>query len=74
MNFQSFMNNFQQFSKNPSQFVIDQMGIPKDIANNPDAIIQKMMNDGRITQSQYDAARNTAMQMQKNPMFQQFMK
>lgn len=72
--FQNFMNSFRKMMNNPQQFVISQFGIPQEIANDPNKIIQKMMSDGRLSQSQYNAARYTAQQIQNNPMFGQFMK
>ena len=72
--FQSFMSGFQQMMSNPQQFVMSRMGISQDIANNPNAIIQKMMSEGRVSQSQYNAAMQTAQKIQNNPMFRQFMK
>lgn len=71
--FQSFMSGFQQMMSNPQQFVMSRMGISQDIANNPNAIIQKMMSEGRVSQSQYNAAQNAAKQIQNNPMFNQLM-
>lgn len=72
--FQNFMNSFRQMMNNPQQFVVSQLGIPQEIANDPNKIIQKMMSDGRLSQYQYNAARRTAQQIQNNPMFGQFMK
>lgn len=73
-NFQNFMSSFQQLSANPAQFAMSRLGIPQNIANNPDAIINKMMQEGRISQYQYNIARNMASQIQQNPMFKQFIK
>ena len=72
--FQNFMNGFKQMASNPAQYMMQKYGISKDIANNPNAIIQQMMQDGRLSQEQFEAARNTAMKIQNNPMFKQFMK
>lgn len=72
--FQNFMYSFKQMMSNPQQFVMSHFGIPNEIANDPNKIIQKMMSDGRLSQSQYNAARHTAQQIQNNPMFGQFMK
>lgn len=71
--FQNFMSGFRQMMSNPQQFVMSRMGISQDIANNPNAIIQKMMSEGRVSQSQYNAAQNAAKQIQNNPMFNQLM-
>lgn len=72
--FQNFMSGFQQMMSNPQQFVMSRMGISQDIANDPNAIIQKMMSEGRVSQSQYNAAQNAAKRIQNNPMFRQLMK
>lgn len=74
INIQKFMNDYSEMMKNPKQYVIKNMGISEDIADDPNKIIQKMMNDGRISQDQYNSARNMAMQLQNNPMFRQMMK
>lgn len=66
--FQNFMQSFQQFRQNPSQYMINH-GIDKSIANNPQAIIQQMMKDGRLSQQQYNAAYRMANQLKDNPMF-----
>jgi len=72
--FQNFMNGFRQMAANPAQYVMSNYGISQDIANDPNAIIQKMMQEGKITQQQYDNARQAASRIQSNPMFNQFMK
>lgn len=60
MNFQNFVINLRQFmSKNQG---------------NPDAIIQNLMQQGKITQEQYNQARMQAKQIQQNPLFNQLMK
>ena len=73
INIQKFMNDYSEMMKNPKQYVIKNMGISEDIADDPNKIIQKMMNDGKISQDQYNSARNMAMQLQNNPMFRQMM-
>ena len=70
--FQNFMSNFRQLANNPAQYMISR-GIPQDIAGNPDAIIQKLMQEGRISQQQYDSARQTAGKIQSNPLFMQML-
>lgn len=72
-NIQAFVNTFNQLVSDPAKFVINKYGIPKEIANNPDAIIQKLMSEGKISQGQYNMARKTAIQMQNNPLFKQLM-
>lgn len=72
-NFQNFMSNFQQMAANPAQYMMQRYGIPKEIANNPDAIIQKLMSEGKISQQQYNAARQAATKIQNNPLFNRYM-
>ena len=71
---QNFMNDFRAMAQNPAQFVTQKMGISQDIADDPDAIIQKLMSDGKLSQQQYNAARQAAAKIQSNPMFKQLMK
>ena len=73
-NIQTFVNAFNQLMSNPAAYVMNKYGIPKEIANNPDAIIQKLMSEGKVSQGQYDVARRTAMQIQNNPLFRQLVK
>lgn len=58
------MQMLPQLKSNPMA-ILGQMGVPQNISNNPQAVIQNLMNSGRITQSQYDQA----MQMAKNMGF-----
>lgn len=62
------------FLQNPSQFVQNQMGISGQLANNPDAIIERMMAEGRVSQAQYNQARQMAKQIQNNPAFMNMFK
>ena len=62
------------FLRNPSQFVQNQMGISGQLSNNPDAIIERMMAEGRISQAQYNQARQMARQIQNNPAFMNMFK
>ena len=66
--FQNFMNSFRQMASNPMQYMINR-GIPQNIAGDPDAIIQQMLSEGKISQAQYNAARKAANMIKKNPMF-----
>lgn len=72
--FQSFMSNFQQLAQNPAQYAIKNFGVPKEMASNPEAIMQNLMSSGRISQEQYNAARRMASQIQGNPLFNQMIK
>lgn len=72
--FQNFMNGFRQFASNPAQYMM-QRGMPQKIANNPNpnAIIQQMMNSGKLKQEDYNAVRQAASRIQNNPLFNQLM-
>ena len=71
---QKFVQDFKELASDPQQYVVGKMHVPKEIAGNPNSVIQYMMNNGQITQDQYNAARQAAARIQNNPLFQQFMK
>ena len=54
------MNLFQmfgQFKQNPAQFLIsNRFNIPQNIANNPQAIVQHLLDSGQINQQQVNQA------------------
>ena len=54
-NMANIMRMVMQLKQNPMA-VLGQYGIPQNIANDPQAIIQHLMNSGRISQAQYDNA------------------
>ena len=64
MNPMQIMQMVNQLKSNPMQF-FGQMGVPQSAMNDPNAIIQHLMNNGKVTQEQY----NKAMQMAKNMGF-----
>lgn len=49
--------------KSNSMSVFGRMGMPQNIMNDPNAIIQNLMNRGMVSQQQYDAAVKMAQQM-----------
>ena len=55
------MQMLPQFMANPMS-ILGGLGIPQNISNNPQAVIQNLMNSGKVSQDQY----NQAMQMAKN--------
>ena len=67
------MNNlftlYQQFMQNPMAMLAQRFNIPSGI-NNPNDIIQHLLNSGQVSQQQV----NQVMQMRNNPMLQQLMK
>ena len=59
----SMMKNLMN---NPMQVLMQKgFNLPENIGNNPQAIIQHLLNTNQITQDQL----NQAMQMRGNPMF-----
>lgn len=64
------MNILNNLTQNPTQ-ILSQFGlnIPNNI-NNPQDIIQHLLNTGQINQNQVNQAR----QMQNNPMFKNLLK
>ena len=68
------MNNilsmYQQFRANPMQMLSARFNIPQGInVNDPNAIIQHLLNTNQISQQQL----NSMMNMRNNPMIQQLM-
>ena len=57
------MQMLPQLQGNPMQFLAHRgIQIPQGM-NNPQQIVQQMLNSGRVTQAQVDQARQMAMQM-----------
>lgn len=74
--FQGFLGQFRGFMQNPMQFMMQKkLNLPQNInpMQNPQAAIQHLMNNGQLTQEQYNQVQQMARQIQNNPQFQQFM-
>ena len=71
MNIKNLFNMYSQLLSNPNQ-VLQQLNIPQEYANNPQGAIQYLMNNGRISQEQYNHANNQLKQLQNNPLFRQY--
>ena len=68
-NINDFMNIVNQFRQNPSQILSQRFSIPQEInMNNPNDIIQHLLNTGQISQMQV----NNMMQTMNNPIIKQF--
>ena len=67
----ALFNAYTQLRQNPSQF-LQKYGIPQQFIGSSQDAIQYLMNNGKITQSQYNDANNQLKQLQNNPMFKQF--
>ena len=60
------LSMMQNLMNNPMQVLMQKgFNLPENIGNNPQAIIQHLLNTNQITQDQL----NQAMQMRGNPMF-----
>ena len=55
----AFMNTLQAFKQNPIQFLMERkmdVSIPREIMNDPDAMLQHLLQTGQRSQSQVNAA------------------
>lgn len=71
----NMLGQFQGFMKNPMQYMIQKnLNLPQNInpMQNPQQAIQHLMNNGQLTQEQYNWAQNMSKQIMSNPQFQQF--
>ncbi len=65
------MNPFQmmqQFKQNPMSMLSKRFNIPQNMSNDPNQIIQHLMNTGQISQSQYNMANQQLKQLRKNTL------
>ena len=69
MNPMVLMNMYNQMRSNPMAVLSQRFNIPANMQD-PNEIIQHLLNTGQVSQAQV----NQAMQMRNNPAFQQFMK
>lgn len=72
---QGFMGQFQNFMGNPMQYMMQKkLNLPQGInpMQNPQAAIQHLMNNGMMSQQQYNQLQQMAGQIQQNPQFEQF--
>lgn len=69
--FQNMMSQYQAFQRNPIQFLASRgMNVPQGAT--PQQIIQQAMNNGQLSQQQFNQLRNMAEQIQNNPDFNKF--
>lgn len=71
MDIRSLFQAYTQLRQNPSQF-LQKFNIPQEYLSNPQGAIQYLMNNGKISQEQFNNASSQLKQMQDNPMFKQF--
>lgn len=56
------MQMVMQLKSNPMS-ILGQLGVPQNLSNNPENVIQHLMNNGQVTQDQYDNAVKQAQNM-----------
>lgn len=56
------MQMVNQIKNNPMS-MLGNYGIPQNISNDPNAVVQHLLNNGRITQAQYNNAVQRANQL-----------
>lgn len=56
------MQMMMQLKNNPMA-MLNQFGVPQNLSNDPQSAIQYLMNNGKITQEQYDNAIKQAQSM-----------
>lgn len=62
----NFTSALQAIKQTPMQFLMQKkFNVPQDIANDPNAIIQHLMNTGQVSQQQYNRANSIAKQFMK---------
>ena len=65
-NLNDLNNIYQQFKQNPIQMLSKRFNIPQNL-NNPNDIVQHLLNTGQVTQTQV----NQVMNMRNNPLIKQ---
>lgn len=66
----NILSLYQTLRKNPMQVLAQRFNIPQGLnMNDPNAIIQHLINSGQVSQSQV----NNAMNLRNDPMIQQLM-
>lgn len=70
INIKALFNVYSQFLQNPNQ-LLQQLNIPQECMKDSQSAIQYLMNNGRLTQEQYNYANQQLKQLQNNPLFRQ---
>lgn len=63
-NIGNLLSMYQNFRQNPVQF-LGGMNLPQGITNDPNQIIQHLMNNGKVSQQQYNQAMQLAQQLRR---------
>ena len=73
LNVQNLLSAYSQLKQNPTK-VLQQLNIPQEYLNDPQGAIQHLMSTGKVSQQDYNNARNQLNQLQNNPLFKQYFK
>ena len=73
LNIQTLFNAYSQLMQNPTK-ILQQLNIPQEYMNDPQGAIQYLMSTGKVSQQDYNNARNQLNQLQNNPLFKQYFK
>lgn len=68
MNPMQMFQAFQQFRNNPTA-VLSRLNLPENVMNNPQAAVQHLMNNGQMSQQQFNQLSNMANQLANNQQF-----
>ena len=69
---QNFMGQFRGLMNNPMQFMMQRrLNLPQNWMQDPNGAIQSLMNNGQLSQQQYNQLQQMARQIQGNPQFMQ---
>ena len=64
LNQSSMMQQFQAFKQNPMQCLLNnKINIPEQFMNDPKGAVQYLMNNGQMSQAQFDKISKLAQQM-----------
>ena len=67
----SIMSQYGSFMQNPQALLKSRFNLPQNVnLNNPQEVMQSLLNNGSISQSQLNQANQMAQQIRNNPAFQ----
>ena len=71
ISFNDFANRYSGFMNNPVQTLLqNNVNIPQNMQN-PQSIVQHLMDSGQMTQQQFNQLQDIAKRIQQNPRFVQ---
>ncbi len=70
INMLNLFNQMQGALMNPMQFLMSR-GFPQNALQNPQQAVQNLLNNGQMSQEQFNQFQQTARQLQSMPQFKQ---